>query len=154
SLMTGSDGSLDDAKDAVNELTDRLGGDDAKQAFASITGWIISLTSALAELVVQLGLGLQYSDGFFDAMVKYGMADPCKSHAEHLANIRKDIEALESVTDNPLKMVLDKGDITSLSPAAVARIGSKEGRDQEIRSLRLREQYHAAMVEREQAKAD
>lgn len=154
SLLTGSDGSLDEAKKAVNDLTDSLGGEDAKKAFDSVIGWVVNLTAALAEMVIQFGLGLQNSDGFFDAMLKYGMADPFKSHAEHLANIRKDIATLESVKDNPLKTMLESGEIASLSPAAVARIGSKDGRRQELRSLRLREQYHSAMVEREQAKKE
>lgn len=154
SLLTGSDGSLDEAKKAVNDLTDSLGGEDARKAFDAVIGWVVDLTAALAEMVVQFGLGLKNSDGFFDAMLKYGMADPFKSHAEHLANIRKDIATLESVKDNPLKTMLESGGLASLSPAAVARIGSKEGRGQELRSLRLREQYHAAMVEREQAKRE
>ena len=153
-LLTGSDGSLDEAKKAVNDLTDSLGGEDARKAFDAVIGWVVNLTAALAEMVVQFGLGLQNSDGFFDAMLKYGMADPFKSHAEHLANIRKDIATLESVKGNPLKTMLESGELASLSPAAVARIGSKDGRGQELRSLRLREQYHAAMVEREQAKRE
>lgn len=88
SLLTGSDGSLDEAKKAVNDLTDSLGGEDARKAFDAVIGWVVDLTAALAEMVVQFGLGLKNSDGFFDAMLKYGMADPFKSHAEHLANIR------------------------------------------------------------------
>lgn len=154
SLMTGSDGSLDDAKDAVNELTDALGGDDAKQAFSAVTNWVISLTSALAGMVVQFGLGLQYSDGFFDAMVKYGMADPFKSSAEHLASIRKEIEAIESAGDNPVKSFLEGGNILSFSPTTVSKVGGSEGRERALRELRKRESYYLAMLEREQSRAD
>lgn len=139
SLLTGSDGSLDDAKDAVNELTDALGGYDAKQAFESITSWVAGLASALADMVVQFGLGIRYSDGLLDALRKYGLANPFKSHAEHVASIRSDIESLrKSGTD----------------PALLAQVGGEAGRQAAIRDAELRLQYHEAMADREQARAD
>lgn len=154
SLMTGSDGSLDDAKDAVNELTDALGGAEAKQAFESITSWVTGLTSALAEMVVQFGLGIRYSDGLFDAMVRYGLADPFKSSAEHLSRVRKEIDAIESAGSNPLKGLLDGGNLFTLDPGKVSLIGGDSGRQEALRKLRQEEDYYAAMVEREQAKRE
>lgn len=139
SLLTGSDGSLDEANIAINELTDLLGGEDAKQAFASIIGWVFELTSAVAELAVQFGLGLQYSDGFFDALRKYGLSNPFKSHAEQVASIRDDIASLESAGKDP---------------SLLAQIGGEQGRQAALRDARQRLQYYEAMSNRDQAKSD
>lgn len=139
SLLTGSDGSLDEANIAINELTDLLGGEDAKQAFASIIGLVFELTSAVAELAVQFGLGLQYSDGFFDALRKYGLSNPFKSHAEHVASIRDDIVSLESAGKDP---------------SLLAQIGGEQGRQAALRDARQRLQYYEAMSGRDQAKSD
>lgn len=139
SLLTGSDGSLDEANIAINELTDLLGGEDAKQAFASIIGLVFELTSAVAELAVQFGLGLQYSDGFFDALRKYGLSNPFKSHAEHVASIRDDIASLESAGKDP---------------SLLAQIGGEQGRQAALRDARQRLQYYEAMSGRDQAKSD
>lgn len=139
SLLTGSDGSLDEANIAINELTDLLGGEDAKQAFASIIGWVFELTSAVAELAVQFGLGLQYSDGFFDALRKYGLSNPFKSHAEHVASIRDDIASLEQAGKDP---------------SLLAQIGGEQGRQAALRDARQRLQYYEVMSSRDQAKSD
>ncbi|HBJ69993.1 phage tail tape measure protein [Alcaligenes phenolicus] len=154
SLLTGSDGSLDEAKKAVNDLTDSLGGEDARKAFDAVIGWVVDLTAALAEMVVQFGLGLKNSDGFFDAMVRYGLADPFKSSAEHLSRVRKEIDAIESAGSNPLKGILDGGNLFTLGPGKVSLIGGDSGRQEALRKLRQEEDYYAAMVEREQAKRE
>ncbi len=138
-LLTGSDGSLDEAKKAVNDLTDSLGGGEAKQAFESVTSWIIGLTSALTDMVVQFGLGIRYSDGFLDALRKYGLANPFKTNAEHVESIREDIAALER---------------SGKDPALLAQIGGEQGRKDALRDAQQRLQYYEAMAERDQSKKD
>lgn len=139
SLLTGSDGSLDEAKKSVNDLTDSLGGEDARKAFDAVTSWVIDLTSALAEMIVQFGLGIKYSDGFLDALRKYGLANPFKSNAEHVESIRKDIAALESAGNDP---------------ALLAQIGGEQGRKDALRDAQQRLQYYEAMAVRDQSKKD
>lgn len=138
-LLTGSDGSLDEAKKAVNDLTDSLGGGEAKQAFESVTSWIIGLTSALTDMVVQFGLGIRYSDGFLDALRKYGLANPFKTNAEHVESIREDIAALER---------------SGKDPTLLAQIGGEQGRKDALRDAQQRLQYYEAMAERDQSKKD
>lgn len=138
-LLTGSDGSLDEAKKSVNDLTDSLGGVEAKQAFESVTSWIIGLTSALTDMVVQFGLGIRYSDGFLDALRKYGLANPFKTNAEHVESIRDDIAALER---------------SGKDPTLLAQIGGEQGRKDALRDAQQRLQYYEAMAERDQSKKD
>lgn len=54
SLMTGDEGSLVDAKKAVNDLTSILASPETKAAFDSITGWVFSLVAAIVTAVTNI----------------------------------------------------------------------------------------------------
>lgn len=49
----------------------------------------------LTEMIEQFRLGIQYSDGFFDALMRYGTASPYKSAEEHLRRVKGEIEELD-----------------------------------------------------------
>lgn len=96
SLMTGSDGSLAGTTTAVNNLTNSLGSTAAKQAFADFTNGMAVIIQKIAEASVEFARGIRYSNGFFDAIQKYGTANPWKTPQEQIAGLRQEIEGLES----------------------------------------------------------
>lgn len=105
-LLTGKDG-LPEATTAVNNLAETLDSPETQSAFSKVTAWVVDLTGKLADMTTEFVLGLQHSDGFFDAIGKYGLTNPFKSPAEQLASIntelnsaRKNLEALEGTGTN------------------------------------------------------
>lgn len=99
SLLTGDAGSFSEAKKSVNGLTELLGSPETKKSFEAFVGWLAAVATSLAELSLEFMRGLQYSDGFFDAMVKYGLSNPFKAPEEHLAGLRKELEAAQKDLD-------------------------------------------------------
>ena len=53
-LLTGGDGSLDEAKKAINDLTGTLSSDATKAAFGTIVGWVVSLTNTVITATANL----------------------------------------------------------------------------------------------------
>lgn len=94
-LLTGDAGSFSEAKKAVEGLTDLLASPETRKSFEVFVGWLAAVGTSLAELSLEFMRGLQYSDGFFDAMAKYGLTNPFKTPAEHLAKLRQELETLE-----------------------------------------------------------
>ncbi|MDR3005951.1 MAG: phage tail tape measure protein [Acidovorax sp.] len=102
SLLTGDAGSFSEAKKSVNGLTDLLSSPETKKSFEVFVGWLATVATSLAELSLEFVRGLQYSDGFFDALVKYGLSNPFKSPAEHLAALRGDLEKVHKLESTGL----------------------------------------------------
>lgn len=90
-LLTGGSGSLEEAKKSINNLNLLLGSSQTKQAFDTMIGWVVDLTAAVAEMSVEFVRGIKHADGFFDAVVKYGLSNPFKSPSEHLSELRAEL---------------------------------------------------------------
>lgn len=111
----------------------------------SIQGGIsktIELLAQMAAGVVDLGnelfLGMQYADGFWDALFKYGTANPFKSPQEQLDGLRKD---LKKAQDDLNKFSFFKTD------------KQKQNDANKVRSLEQQIGYWTAIQGREDAKA-
>lgn len=111
----------------------------------SIQGGIsktIELLAQMAAGVVDLGnelfLGMQYADGFWDALFKYGTANPFKNPQEHLDGLRKD---LKKAQDDLNKFSFFKTD------------KQKQNDANKVRSLEQQIGYWTAIQGREDAKA-
>jgi lambda family phage tail tape measure protein len=131
SLMTGDDGSLDGATKSINELTASLGSPETKQAFAEVIGLIVDMTTAIANMSVEFGLGLRHSDGFFDALWKYGLTNPFKSTSDHISEISDQLDQLAK--NGKIKGVL--------APA----IGTDDFWEKQKRSLEQQLSYYKAV---------
>src|SRR5699024_490285 len=88
----------DEAAQAANDFETSL--DDLKK---SALGLSIALAQDvvpwLTEMVEQFRLGIQYSDGFFDALMKYGTASPYKSAEEHLNRVKGELAEVDRLID-------------------------------------------------------
>ncbi|ROR25160.1 tail length tape measure protein [Comamonas sp. BIGb0124] len=116
-LMTGGDGSLNGAAAAVNTLTDSLGGQESKEAFERMTGWLDGIITRLAEVgasdVRSLMLLSKYSNGVGDAVVNIGFAggfgtdeEKLKAANEKLLTAQSDLVKLESQGERVNKIAL------------------------------------------------
>src|SRR5690625_3310985 len=85
----------DEAAQAANDFETSL--DDLKKAALGLSIALAQDTVPwLTEMVEQFRLGIQYSDGFFDALMKYGTASPYLSPEEHLQRVQEELEELDA----------------------------------------------------------
>jgi len=95
-LMTGDDGTVNGLTASVNDLTDALGSDEAKQAFADFVGWLANISRALVTAAGDFAEGMRAAGGFVDALMTYGTINPFNSHSENAAQYRKELEELNA----------------------------------------------------------
>lgn len=85
----------DEAAQAANDFETSL--DDLKKAALGLSIALAQdVVPWLTEMVEQFRLGIQYSDGFFDALMKYGTASPYLSPEEHLQRVQEELEELDA----------------------------------------------------------
>ncbi|TEA80280.1 hypothetical protein ERE07_02555 [Allopusillimonas ginsengisoli] len=145
SLMTGDDGSVNGLTGAVNDLTDSLGSEDTKQTFKDFTGWLAETAKYVLNLTNQFAEGIRYSDGFFDALVKYGLTDPFKSPLEQLERINKELDTLNKDTKGLVSSIKDGSvSIFDVDPTSLGG----EGRASRMRALLQEQQYWQRQLER------
>lgn len=92
-LLTGSDGSLDGTKQAIDDLTEQLQSPAVKDAFASLATAITSVTSALVTGITkfsEFGQGIGIALGRFVA----GSIDPLERLDEQIAQTTRQLEVL------------------------------------------------------------
>ncbi len=94
-LMTGDDGTVNGLTASVNDLTDALGSDEAKQAFADFVGWLAEISRALVTAAGDFAEGMRAAGGFVDALMTYGTINPFNSHSENVENYRQQLVELE-----------------------------------------------------------
>lgn len=94
-LMTGDDASVNGLTSSVNDLTDALGSDEAKQAFADFVGWLAEVSRALVTAAGDFAEGMRAAGGFVDALLTYGTINPFNSHAENAEKYRQELVELE-----------------------------------------------------------
>lgn len=95
SLLTGDSGSFRELQNTLNDLNAQLAGPDTRQAFASLIDWLAKTAAGVVGLATEFALGIQYADGFFDALFKYGLANPFKTTEEQLESLRSELKAAE-----------------------------------------------------------
>lgn len=144
-LMAGGDGSIDGLTQEINDLTDALGSEDTKRTFESFVGWMADAAKSVLTLTNQFAEGMRYSDGFFDALGKYGLTDPSKSPSQHLERIQKEIDLLNK--DMPGLIGSIKDGSVSLFDIDPITMGG-EGRSERLRGLLMEQQYWLRQQER------
>lgn len=92
SLLTGGDGSFEQAKDELNTLNSLLGSSETREAFQSFISWLAQVGSEIVLMANDFALGIKYADGFWDALFKYGTANPFKTASEHLTSLRAELK--------------------------------------------------------------
>lgn len=148
SLMAGDDGSVNGLTAQINDLTDALGSQETKEMFASFVGWMADAAKAVLGLANEFALGMRYSDGFFDALGKYGLTDPSKSASQQLERVRKEIGLLEKDLDGLTGSMKDGSvSLFDIDPMSLGGKGKKEA----LHSLRQQEQYWSEMARRMEA---
>lgn len=96
SLLTGDEGSFDQAKLAINDLNQLMGSAQTREAFQLYTTWLAQITAHVVEMSAEFALGIKHADGFWDALLKYGTASPFKSATDHLSGLRQQLKDAEA----------------------------------------------------------
>lgn len=92
----------------------------------------LEMLPALNKLSKEFALGIQNSDGFFDAIQKYGLTNPFQSHEAKLAQLKKEFEQVDFRLSN------DR---------------AKTGDDALARSLQQQITYYSALTAKTEAAA-
>lgn len=53
-MMTGKDGSLDGAAESINKLAETLQSEETRQAFTTMAGWVVNITTTLVDATTSL----------------------------------------------------------------------------------------------------
>ncbi|MDR2326420.1 MAG: phage tail length tape measure family protein [Acidovorax sp.] len=91
-LLTGDSGSFSEARKSINDLNSLLSAPETKQAFETMIGWVAGLTKAVAQMSVEFVRGIEHSNGFIDALFKYGLSNPFKTPQEHIKSLQGDLK--------------------------------------------------------------
>ncbi|ROT45000.1 phage tail length tape measure family protein [Pusillimonas sp. NJUB218] len=137
-LMTGGDGSIDGLTEEINDLTDALGSEETKRTFESFVAWMAGAAKSVLTLTNQFAEGMRYSDGFFDALAKYGLTDPSKSPSQHLERIQKEIDLLNKDMSGLVGSIKD-GSVSLFDIDPITMGG--EGKAERLRGLLMEQQY-------------
>lgn len=141
-LMTGDEGSLDGAKDAVNRLTDTLSSEETRQAFGDFVQLIVDATNSFARFMTVI------NEGSFWGWVQTSGADARNAEAE-IAKLEKSLAKMKATM---------QGYDDSWSPAAAkvldfdnylilkAQISSTE---EKLKTLRIIAKQNRQDVEKE-----
>lgn len=149
-LMTGGDGSIDGLTSDINSLTASLGSEETRRSFQEFVGLLANVAEEVVNLANQFAIGMRYSDGFFDALGKYGLTNPAKTAAQQLAEVNAQIEQLQKSRNVAIseasKPYLQGYD--ALSDEKAQKIQGER-----LRSLIQQQAYWSSMVGRERDKA-
>lgn len=102
SLMTGNDGSLKGATDAVNELAKTLASPEVKAAFDSLTTLLANVIRLLAQATGEfVNFGKFVGESIAKAV--HGSADPIERMNDNIADMRVELQALDKELARPRK---------------------------------------------------
>lgn len=108
SLMTGSDGSLQGATEAINELARTLGSAEVKQAFDSLTTLLANVIRLLATATGEfVNFGRFVGESIAKAV--HGSADPIERLDDQLVGLRTELGALDKELARPRKFSAGNG---------------------------------------------
>ncbi|AZW31501.1 putative prophage tail length tape measure protein [Bordetella bronchiseptica GA96-01] len=94
SLMTGDEGTVGGLTRSVNDLSDVLGSPETKQAFADFVTLLADVSRAIVGAANDFAEGMRAAEGFFDAVLTYGLTNPFNSNAENAAKYREELQDL------------------------------------------------------------
>ena len=134
SLLTGDSGSMAAMKESVESLNRLMASESTRAAFQGLIGFLASTAEGVGKLAGEFSLGMQYADGFWDALFKYGSPSPFKSAEEQLIDLRKE---LQSATEDGDKFGFMWTDALNKANA------------EKIRGLNQQIGYYQALIERD-----
>ncbi|WP_039049148.1 phage tail tape measure C-terminal domain-containing protein [Comamonas thiooxydans] len=107
-VLTGDEGSLAEAKKAVNELSETLSSQSTKDAFAQLTKWVFDLASALVTATTHfINFGKFVGETFAKAI--HGSADPIERLGESIKDAQVELAALNKELARPQKFAAGSG---------------------------------------------
>jgi len=130
SLLTGEDGSFDQATAAINEFTRTLSSEETKQAFATFTGWIADLLRTVVQAAAVIS-----GSSFFgwlqisgkDAADADASIDRLQSQLDKLRKTRDDLDPDKSFTNRLNDIIFgDVGDLNRQIAATESKIKALE----------------------------
>ncbi len=81
---------------ALTEMNRNLTDPATQQGIRNTAGLLADLASKVIGLSNEFFLGMKHADGFWDAVFKYGLANPFKSNAEHVESLKQELADLEA----------------------------------------------------------
>jgi len=133
-LLTGDDGSLTEAKKAVNELSEALSSQSTKDAFAQLTKWVFDLATALVTATTHfINFGKFVGETFAKAL--HGSADPIERLGESIKDAQVELAALNKEIERPGKFVAGNG---YDSPEALKQ--RRDALDKQIKAMQKSQQ--------------
>ena len=81
---------------ALTEMNRNLTDPATQQGIRNTAGLLADLASKVIGLSNEFFLGMKHADGFWDAVLKYGLANPFKSNVEHISSLKKELADLEA----------------------------------------------------------
>ena len=122
SLMTGDDGSVNGLTTSINELTNALGSEETKQAFAMFLGFLTDTLKALVQLSNEFAIGMKNSRGFVDALLTFGTTNPFNSAQENLTKYQDQLAEFQGDLERYQRSGSDTRGIEDAIRAAEKRI--------------------------------
>ena len=103
SLMTGDDGSVNGLTEAVNDLTDLLGGEDTKQAFAIFLQGMADIATKAVELATDLITLTEKAGGFVEMLGAFSspgaIGDLFRSNSESIKAAQEELSKLAAMQE-------------------------------------------------------
>lgn len=103
SLMTGDEGSVNGLTAAVNDLTDSLGNDDTKQAFATFLQGLATIATKAVELGADFVTLTERAGGFLEMLGAFspanGIVSLFRNDSENLSAAKKELEDLAAMQE-------------------------------------------------------
>lgn len=107
-LLTGDDGSLAEAKKAVNDLSSTLSSQTTKDAFVQLTQWVFDLANALVTATTHF-INFGKFVGETVAKAIHGSADPIERLGDDIKDARVELAALNKELARPQKFAAGNG---------------------------------------------
>lgn len=77
---------------SLTELNSNLASPEVQSGIRETIGLLADMASGVVNLGTEFFLGMQYADGFWDALFKYGLTNPFKDAETQLADLGKELE--------------------------------------------------------------
>lgn len=102
-LMTGDDASVNGMTDAINELTDVLGSDETKMAFASFLEGLANISTKAVQIASDFVTAADKAGGALKALAAFGpgngLGSLFRTDAENIQATQKELADLEAMQD-------------------------------------------------------
>lgn len=130
---------MEQALPALTDFNQQLADPAIQESIRGMISLLVKLATTVNDLGGEFLLGLKNSDGFFDALGKYGLTNPFKTAQDQLASLNKDLEMWEAKRANFVRL---------------GYTGMVKTADEELRGLRQQIEYYSALDRRSQRRVD